>query len=101
MASDARDSSGFELVEITEHAAVRWHERMASRPNVGPVVAWNEGTTLPQPHGLHCDEARYHEPTDLVLVAGADVRERRAIVTVIRGATAKPTLSRAIEEVSD
>lgn len=65
-----------EWVDVTTHAALRWHQRTQD-PGVGPVVAWSEATPV-DPVGVYGDEIRYHEPTDTYLV-----RRQSRLVTVL------------------
>lgn len=91
-----------EYLNVSEHAWERWDERRSTDPEYGPVIAFNRAEMLPEPHGLRCDEARYHQETDLVLVVGeeADDDGTRTIVTAIRGQGAKADIRSSIEVVA-
>jgi hypothetical protein len=87
---------------VTRHAADRWHARRKTSPGVGPKVAWEKAEPLPRTPTLECDAARYHEPTDLVLVAKRDVLgDGLCLVTAIRGDDATWRLQNVIAEVSE
>lgn len=94
--------SADEYVHVSKHAWGRWIDRRATDPGYGPVIAWNRAELLPEPHGLLCDEARYHEETDLVLVVGEEADEdgTRTLVTAIRGQGAKPEIRSSIEVIA-
>jgi len=72
-------------IAVSDHAAERWTERTTS-PGIGPRVAWNESVRVAGLDGPRGDDIRYHQPTDLVLVA-----DRGTLVTVLEG----PELSHA------
>lgn len=55
-----------EWLYITHHAYQRWSER-TDNPRIGPRIAWNNAVPADPAH-LH-GRIRYHEPTDVHLVA--------------------------------
>jgi len=73
-----------EWIEVTDHAALRWHQRTHD-PGVGPIVAWLEADPA-DPEGVVGDEVRYHEPTDTYLV-----RRQTRLVTVLLASRQRPT----------
>lgn len=102
--SDARDipNRGQLPVKVSHHAYARWHNRRKQVPDCGPAFAWKRAVELPRTPTLECEEARYHEPTDLVLVAEHDrYEDTLVLVTAIRGDEAHHRLRKAIEEVSE
>lgn len=66
-----------EWIHVTDHAALRWHQR-AGDPGIGPLVAWTEAEPA-DPPGVVGDEIRHHEPTDTYLV-----RRQSRLVTVLQ-----------------
>jgi hypothetical protein len=65
--------------EPTEHAKERWHERALCPGFCGLRDAWRDGAPIPiEETTLDGDGARYHGPTETVLI-----RRRGAIVTVL------------------
>lgn len=96
-----------ELIKVSNHGSSRWHQWTDS-PGLGPVVAWNDATTLPSNHGLYCDEARYHSDTETVLLVSPDddpepedEDDVRVLVTVIDANTCKSQCRSAIDRVSN
>jgi len=76
-------------VDVTNHAAIRWHQHTSS-PGVGPVVAWTQGEPC-SPPTLEADEVRYHRPTDTLLL-----KKEGVLVTVIDVQTARPAIRSAV-----
>lgn len=76
-------------INVSAHAADRWHQRTDS-PGIGPIVAWNEGDRT-NVRTIEGDELRYHRDTETILV-----RKEQVLVTVIDAATARPAIQRSI-----
>lgn len=92
---------------VARHAAIRYAGRRDHNPGYGPLEAWRRaepvpGDGAPVDAGLDVDRARYHDDTDVVLVANRDyVDGGLTIVTVLEGSTASdPRLRAAVREVS-
>jgi len=96
-------ASELEWVDVSNHAGERWHQYVRTSPGYGPIIAWNLAKELTGDHGLYCDEARYDETTDAVILVerdedmGDDVP--RVMVTVMRGRHAKTKTQNAIVRV--
>ncbi|QLG30055.1 hypothetical protein HUG10_20945 (plasmid) [Halorarum halophilum] len=92
-----------EWIEMSIHAWTRWSQWTDS-PGVGPIIAWNMAESITGDHGLYCDEARYFEPANVVLLVAKDddVDEEtpRTMVTVMTGATIKSKAREAILRIT-
>lgn len=83
-------------VEISTHVAEdRWPKR-APDATVGPRAAWLEAEPLDGHFDLVADEARYHAPTETVLVRLDDV-----ITTCLDVDEAAPNLQGSVRRLGD
>jgi len=92
-----------EWIDVSLHAGKRWHQYVSKSPGYGPIIAWNIAETLTGDHGLYCDEARYDETTDTVILVAKDEDDGddvpRVMVTVMRGRHAKSKTQAAIVRI--
>jgi len=65
MACTHRDSG---LQWVSDHAQDRWRDR-AERPGGNLRAVWHEATAIDYPSAYQDAYARYHHPTNLVLLA--------------------------------
>ncbi|WP_226041532.1 hypothetical protein [Natrinema sp. DC36] len=81
-------SPQFTEIEVSDHAHRRWAER-SDRPKLNPLAAWLEAIPVEYPSmSPPAKYARYHETTNLLLLAAAD----RTLTTCI------PLSGRSVKE---
>lgn len=92
-------------VSSTTHAEDRWVQRRARYSPLSVETVWTFAEERPDIAEAepNVQRARYHESTDVVLLALWDYVDREwAIVTVLRGADASnPTVRDAVQEEVD
>ncbi|QCW03597.1 hypothetical protein [Natrinema pallidum] len=68
----AAESPRYFEISISEHARKRWETR-SPQPNADPRAAWGDAVPVHYPNlKPPATDARYHEETDLLLLAAAD-----------------------------
>lgn len=86
-------SAGTDWIVVSAHAYERWHER-TDAPGHGPRVAWFNGFGI-DCRAIDADEARYHQPTDTVLI-----RKEGTLVTVLDVADSRAPVQDAVDDLT-
>ena len=69
---DVTAAPTFDEIEPTDHCRERWSER-SDRPSLNPRVAWLEAVPIDYPSARPpARHARFHEVTELILLASDD-----------------------------
>lgn len=79
-----------EILTTSKHAQDQWNDR-SKKPELYPIVAWQEGIRVPEPHGMEAQELTYHHPSRQALL-----RKRTTIVTTVTVPIGKYALKKAV-----
>lgn len=79
-----------EVLTTSSHAQDQWNDR-SKKPQMYPIVAWQNGLRIPEPHGMEAQEMKYHHPSRQALL-----RKRTTIVTTLTVPIGKYQLKKAV-----
>lgn len=79
-----------EVLTTSSHAQDQWNDR-SREPQTMPIVGWQDGIRIPEPHGMEAEEMKYHHPSRQALL-----RKRTTIVTTVTVPIGKYALKKAV-----